>query len=502
MKKRHNHLKSPGICCLFVNVKILFTGATLQLIMEYTSGSSSAGSSSPGSSSSGSSEEPQDYFHEHPLLSYYIWERDQWRLQKTSSRKHYIPSINEHSITSASSLFKISTDKNCDCFVFRKAGKCFHVLRFVNLAEFRGIIKPQPDCPVRSMLYFPIDDMSSVLEEIMFIDQNNDGNLSNLVRCPKCNTFLNESLTLESHQSQCFPEMTDTKRSWRCKLPFLCEDLETYIDVDAIMLRPNELHHIIPWMMEVYDFLDKLNIRTSLIQILAQDPQYQKTLDILESQNMSGICFPYHLFLYILHRLLPFLEETLWYEDRDVHAKAIPIFTVIRSENGESSKDVTGFNEEEEIDKRLATCPDRYKSKVQELLASFSQENDDDGTRVEEYMKNVIGDGILTSSRTEWFYVLRCLDVKSSVYKGIRRFIEQRKGEDGDTWSTAHDFVYGKQDTEIGSCLTNIFGVLPRHRINGNPLKKALLFSKEKYNYDLHMACKLLCFGLRFHDSI
>jgi hypothetical protein len=444
-----------------------------------------------GSSSPGFLEGPRDYSHQHPLLSYWLWRRDQEKLQKTSSSyEDYVACINKHSITSASCLFKIPKDKNCDCFVFRKVGKCFHVLNFVEAAELHEIMKLQLDCPVRSMLCFPINDITPVLEETRLIDQNKDGNLSNHVQCPKCNRFLSKSLRLPSHQRQCFPRMIRTKRSRRCRLPFLCQGLLTYLEVDAIMLGPNELHHIIPVISRVYDTLEKLNIRTSLIQILAQDPKYQKTLDDLESQNMFDNFFTYHLYLYLLHRLLPFLQNLSY---GDVHAKAIPIFTVIRSEKDESAKDVTGFNEEEEIDKRLATCPDRYKSKVQELLASFSQEYDDEGKKLEEYMKNMMHDGFLTSSGMEWFYVIRCLDVKRSVYKGIRRFVEQRKDEDGNTWSTRCDFVYGKQDRKIGSCLTNIFGVLPEHQLAENRLKRALLFSGEKYNYDWYMASELLC---------
>jgi hypothetical protein len=126
---------------MFANVKILFTDAILQLIMEYTSGSLSP-------------VYPEErYSHdEHPLLSYWLWQRDQKRLQKTSfSLEDYVACMNEHSITSASCLFKIPKDKNCDCFVFRKAGRCFHVLNFVEAAELHEIIKLQPDCPLRSI---------------------------------------------------------------------------------------------------------------------------------------------------------------------------------------------------------------------------------------------------------------------------------------------------------------------------------------------------------------
>jgi hypothetical protein len=278
-------------------------------------------------------------------------------------------------------------------------------------------------------------------------DQNKDGILSNLVQCPKCNRFLSKSQTLASHQRQCSPEMIDAKRSHRYKLPFLSYDVKKiYIDVDTIMLTPNELHHVIPVVSRVYDILEKLNIRTSLIQILAQDPKYQKTLDILESENMVDNFFTYHLYLYIVQRLLPYLKS-LSYEK--VNTKLIPIFTVIRSEKGESSKDVTGFNEDEEIDKRLADCPDCYKNKVQQLVSSFSEEHDE-GRKVEEYMKNGIHNG------TEKFYVIRCLDVKRSVYKDIRRFVDQKKDEDGDTRSTRRDFVYGREDRVRGWSLTNI----------------------------------------------
>ncbi|XP_044256319.1 uncharacterized protein LOC123006142 [Tribolium madens] len=445
-------------------------------------------------SSRGSPPDVQDcipFCHEHPVITFQKWVYQQLDMKKSgNSYEDYVTNVILATVTTPDTvLFYMHREKECDCYFFRKSKKCFHVLSPVNQENFETITNKLRSENLRSLLLCDKSDaetLSGLLKQISVIGQGEEKDVRPAYKCKRCKFVVSAA---RKHQCSNTNEIYSV-HSWRYKLPFVSKDGRDIIfRTNYIPLRSAELHHLIPVVSKVYERLEVLEIRTSLVQLLAQDPLYQETLDVFEYQKKDNDYITYHLYLYLVHRLLPLLEKLSL---QDVDRKLLPVYTLIRTKEIDVLRDIIGSDEDAEINIRLNSCPEECRDRVRDLLNDIlkkeKETNSDEANKhfafdYNKMCENMIVDGLDTSSMKEEFaYLVRCLDVKMPTYKYIRAFIALKfaRGESND-WKFHNDFCYS--DSPKGQIITNIFGVIPRTRVSGKLLMNAVLLSRGHFNY-------------------
>jgi hypothetical protein len=119
------------------------------------------------------------------------------------------------------------------------------------------------------------------------------------------------------------------------------------IDDTCVLLDYSEFHLMIPTVKSIYEQLERIEIKTTIMQLMYQDPMFYDSFGALQAFDKVEKMGTYVLYLYLKFHLLPYVKVI---NAEDLEGKLNPVPIVVLSTKEEVNIDLLGYDRNEEVE--------------------------------------------------------------------------------------------------------------------------------------------------------
>nr|QQM16307.1 hypothetical protein 2 [Potsystermes virus] len=343
----------------------------------------------------------QRYRHEHPVLSYALWRDNEVTKRMVAIKvllgngyNDYISFITEEAGRAYRHYMYVgqNPEGSCTCLYFKRRKTCYHNLTDIGRERFTKEVKTTDFRELRELLQSEgPDDVDNFISTLGF-DVNRNQIPPN-VRCQTCSLVLQSTSfdVMPKHKCQASSaERYGLRSVFRYKLPFRTPRDEVFeISEQCVILGQGEFKFLVPLMKMMYEELERLEIQTTFVQLLYQDPMFYEIFGALETFEFTDTLGTYVLYLYTKFRLIPYLKT---FAVEDLAGKLNPVPVMFVSEDKEVNQELLGYDREEKLEQGLIGVENEVVERVNHL------KDDED-----HYVQAIVCDGILSKERRKVF---------------------------------------------------------------------------------------------------